>query len=77
MELFLTEDVLLRLSFLKGVACGREDGKVTGQRVGYPALTSQRYFSVERHLLSITGEKMLQASKYSDALPISVKVPGK
>lgn len=27
-ELSLTEDALLRLSFLKGVACGREDGKV-------------------------------------------------
>lgn len=69
--------MLLRLSFLRGVACGREDRKVVEYRVGYAAVTSQRQFSVERLLLSITGEKMLGASKYSDALPIPVKVPGK
>lgn len=77
MELFLTEDMLLKLSFLKGVAFGREDRKGVEYRVGYAAVTSQRYSSVERLLPSITGKKMLRASKYSDALLISVKVPGK
>lgn len=57
-DLFLTEDVLLRLSFLKGVECGREDRKVVEYRIGYAAVTLQRYFSVERLLLSITAKKV-------------------
>lgn len=66
--------MLLRLSSLKGVACGRE---VVEYRVEYAVVTSQRYFSVERLLLSVTGKMMVGASKYSDALQIPVEVLSK
>lgn len=77
MDLFSTEDVLLRLAFLKVAACGREDWNAAKRSVASPAVTSERDCSVERHLLSVTGKKMLGASKYSDALLISVRAPGK
>lgn len=55
---------------------GEKTGKVVEYRVGSAAVTSQRYFSVERLLLSISRGKDV-GSKYSDALPIPVKEPGK